>query len=78
MILALKAQLHELNLLLEQGDLNALKQFSVLHDECGEALGGQLLALEDALQNLDLEAALGHSNHLMASLTAEQDVRGNA
>ncbi|MDP1999893.1 MAG: PAS-domain containing protein [Rhodoferax sp.] len=76
--LALQTHLCDLNVLLEQGDLTALERFAALRLEFGQALSCQLDGLEDALQNLNLEAALEHSHHLLASLASEQEARSHA
>jgi CheY-like chemotaxis protein len=68
----IEAQLHEFNLMLQQGDLTALERFAELRDAYGEKLASPLAAIDGALLHLDLEAALSHSQCLLASLSAQK------
>jgi PAS domain S-box-containing protein len=68
--IAIQRHLQDINVLLTQGDLTALKQFAELRDTYGEKMSDRLAPLEEALQSLDLEAALQHANTLLDSVTA--------
>jgi hypothetical protein len=67
---ALIARLEDLNGLLTNGDLAALERFSNHRTELNDALHARLAPLEDALQNLELDDALQHSNVLIEFLAA--------
>jgi HPt (histidine-containing phosphotransfer) domain-containing protein len=66
----LVSRLQTLNGFLSNADLSALEMFAEIRSEFPDSLDDRVEALEDALQNLDLDAAQLQANELIALLTA--------